>query len=475
MWRLLRTTTFRFTLLFVLLFTWAVGVLGAYVYRVSFGAAAQQTDDLIDQEVTLLTEIFTTTGPGGLVRAIRQRVAWRDQTIYMMINAPAGAQMAGNLTALPPEALGAQGQAFNFVYEQPALDAAGRETGVETRRARGKLFSIRVTPEAEQFFLVLVARDVESRENLRERINGVFRTITVATVVLGVIIGILFSRSLLARVEAVNKTVRAIRDGDLSQRISVTDTRDDIDYLSENLNDMLDQIERLMTGMREMSDNIAHDLRSPLTRMRNRIADAIDKTDANAQEEALVATLADTERMLATFNGILSIGRIQSGEGARDMEPVDLVAVADEMVELYEPAAQEAGFVLTVIAEPSPQIMGKRALICQAFANLLDNALKYADGGERIEVRVNKTPGGSVVLQIADDGPGIDVGDRERVRERFVRLDESRTTQGNGLGLSLVAAIAHAHKAVFDIADGLERADGGRGAAMVLTFPPAKV
>lgn len=474
MWRLFRTTSFRFTLFFVLLFTWAVGVLGAFVYRASFGAAAEQTDNIIDSEIQVLAGLFADSGPGMLTRVIRQRTAWRDDSIYMLIGAPSGAVLAGNLTALPPEALTAEGNFFNFTYERPILDAAGRESGVDTRSARGKVMRFRAEPESEQSYLVVVARDIASREFLRDRLADVFKRILLVTIVLGVIVGLLFSRSLLSRVETVSKTARAIRAGDLSRRIPRTGAGDELDHLSENLNSMLDQIERLMTGMRDVSDNIAHDLRSPLTRIRNRLGDAVKGT-TQEKEAALQSTLEDTERMLTTFNALLSIARIRSGEGAGAMTPIDIVAVAEEMAELYEPAAQDAGFDLILITAPTPAVKGSRELVSQALANFLDNALKYATGGGRIELRAAPTPDGGASLSVADDGAGVDPSDRERVLERFVRLEKSRTTPGSGLGLSLVSAIARAHDAELRIEDGLEREDGGHGLRIAIVFPASQM
>lgn len=472
MLRLLRTTSFRFTLIYVLLFTWAVGLLGAFVYRATFGEAARQTDATIDGEIAVLAELFTAQGPGQLTRAIRQRTAWRDDSIYMLIGAPSGAVLAGNLTALPPEALTAEGDYFDFEFERPILDAANREIGIEQRRARGKVMRFRASLDADQSYLVVVARDIAAREFLRDRLANVILRISLVTVAFGVVIGLIFSRSLLQRVEAVNKTARAIRAGDLSQRIPLAGSGDELDNLGSNLNSMLDQMERLMAGMRDVSDNIAHDLRSPLTRMRNRLSDAL-KGDAQTKENALRATVDDTEGMLATFNALLSIARIRSGEGAGALEPIDLVAIAEEMAELYEPAAQDAGFELTLITAPTPPIKGSRELVSQAIANFLDNALKYAVGGNRIELKVEPAKLGGAVLSIADDGAGVAVEDRGRIMERFVRLEKSRSTPGSGLGLSLVAAIARAHNADLRFDDGLARKDTPNeyGLRVVMTFP----
>ncbi|MEM8935274.1 MAG: HAMP domain-containing sensor histidine kinase [Pseudomonadota bacterium] len=474
MLRLLRTTSFRFTVIYVLLFTTAVGVLGAVLYGATFGAAARQTEQTINTEITVLADLFATSGPGMLTRVIRQRTAWRDDGIYMLIGAPSGAVLAGNLTALPPETLTAEGNFFDFEFERPRLDAAGREQGIEQRKGRGKVVRFRASPEAAQSYLLIVARDIAAQEFLRDRVAKVIMRILYATVALGVVIGLLFSRSLLRRVEVVNKTARAIRAGDLSKRIPQSGAGDELDHLSTNLNSMLDQIERLMAGMREVSDNIAHDLRSPITRIKNRLIDA-QKGDATAKEDALNATLIDTENMLDTFNALLSIARIQSGERGGAMKPIDLVAIAEEMAELYEPAAQDAGFNLVMITSPTPPVKGSRELVSQAIANFLDNALKYARGGDRIELKVEPTEIGGAVLSVSDDGPGVAEGDRDRIRERFVRLDEGRSTPGSGLGLSLVAAIARGHHADLRFEDGLphERGeDGGRGLRVVMAFPP---
>lgn len=474
MLRILRTTSFRFTLIYVVLFAGAVALLGAYLYSATFGEAAKQTDTVIDTEISVLADLFSSSGSGMLTRVIRQRTAWSDDAIYMLIGAPSGAVLAGNLTALPPEALTAEGGFFNFKFEKPVVDAAGREIGIQQREARGKMMRFRASAESEQSYLVVVARDIAGREYLRSRSQSVVTRAALVTVAFGVVIGLVFSRTLLGRVEVVNKTARAIRGGDLSQRIPTTGSGDELDDLSANLNSMLDQIERLMAGMRDVSDNIAHDLRSPLTRIQNRLTDALESGDAAAKDEALRLTISDSEKLLATFNALLSIARIQSGEGAGVMKPIDIVAIAEEMAELYEPAAQDAGFELTLITAPTPRVKGSRELVSQAVANFLDNALKYAEGGTRIELRVGRAKHGGAALSVADDGPGVAPEDRNRIFERFVRLERSRSTPGSGLGLSLVSAIARAHGARLELGDGLKRKTGeGAGLRITLRFPSA--
>jgi signal transduction histidine kinase len=469
MLRLLRTTTFRFTIVYVVVFAVAVALLGAFFYQATFGVTAKQTDEIVDTEMQVLSEVFADEGAGTLRRVVRERAAWRDDGLYMLLGAPSGARLSGNLTALPPEALSAGEGFFNFTYERPRLDAAGRETGVETREARGKIRRFQASLEADSSFLVFVARDISTREALRKRSQALMTRIGAATIGLGILLGLLFSRVLLTRVDSVNRTARAIRDGDLSKRIQLTGAGDELDNLAINLNAMLDQIERLMTGMKEVSDNIAHDLRSPLNRMRGRLTDALGG-DAAEKEVALRATLADAEDMIATFNALLSIARIESGEGAGQMEAIDLVAVAQELVELYEPAAQDAGFSLQIKTAPAPFIRGSRALISQALANLLDNALKYAVGGHTIRVDVRKGADGRALLSVLDDGPGVPTESRESVTKRFVRLEQSRSTPGSGLGLSLVTAIARAHGGVVALGDATTQPER-RGLKVTIAFP----
>ncbi|MEM9705083.1 MAG: HAMP domain-containing sensor histidine kinase [Pseudomonadota bacterium] len=464
--RLLRTTSFQFTLIYVLVFVAAVTILGLYLYRATLGVVAVQMDRAIDKDMEVLAEIFTEKGEKTLLEELDDRAKWRDGSLYMLIRAPSGAVLAGNLNGLPPEAFSADTGFFNFTYERD-IERTEAAPLVETRQARGKIRRFSTTPDAESFFLVFVARDSSERRVLSQRLEGIIMRIVITTITLGLVIGLLFSRSILKRVDAVNKTARAIRRGDLSRRIELTGGGDELENLAVNLNAMLDQIERLMTGMREVSDNIAHDLRSPLTRIRNRLTDALASDDA-AKEEALNATLRDAERMISTFNALLSIARIESGEGAGAMEEVDVCAIAEELAELYEPAAQDAGFELNLKASATPPVKGSRALISQAIANLLDNALKYAEGGSRIFLSARAREDGAVVLSVSDDGPGVPRQDRAHILERYVRLETSRTTHGSGLGLSLVSAIARAHNARLSLGDAMK---SGGGLRVSLVFP----
>jgi signal transduction histidine kinase len=268
----------------------------------------------------------------------------------------------------------------------------------------------------------------------------------------------------LRRVEQVNRTSERVMAGNLSDRVPVHGTSDEFDQLAANLNRMLDQIERLMNAMREVTDDVAHDLRTPLSRLRTRLELALaDPSGGPTQREAVRAAIEEADHLLATFNDLLSIAELESGARRDQTEPLDLSEVAQLAVELYEPVAEEKGFALSLVTETGVRIRGAPHLISQALVNLLDNALKYAGDGE-IQVRVFRRSG-RAILEVADHGPGIPEKDREAVLDRFVRLEPSRTTPGNGLGLSLVRAIAHRH------GGGVTLDDNHPGLRVRLEFP----
>ncbi len=442
--RIFRTTLFRFTVIYGVLFSAAVALLGIAGYRAIFDVSDAQTERIIDEEIVLLASVYAERSASGFREVIRQRVAWQDDSIYMLFVASTGVRLEGDLNSLPPQALAAGDDLFEFTYDGRRLNADDVVTGVASRTAVAKVRQFRPSEDADPAFIIFVGRDVTGREDLRSSLSRVITRIAFATIFMGFVIGLIFSFSLMRKVDAMNKTAKAIRAGDLAQRIPLTGAGDEMEQLASNLNAMLDQIERLMTGMKEVSDNIAHDLRSPLTRMRNRLTSAIEG-DNQQKDQALQATLHEAENMITTFNELLSIARIESGEVTGTREPVNVAEIATEMVELYEPAALEAGFELDLETSPVPQVNGSRALISQAIANLLDNAIKYADGGKKIEINVRVDKKSNVYLGISDDGPGIPEDKRGHVLARYARLEESRTTPGSGLGLSLVSAIVRAH------------------------------
>ncbi len=260
------------------------------------------------------------------------------------------------------------------------------------------------------------------------------------------------ARSMMRRIETINATSRDIMSGDLSRRIPTRGSGDELDRLAGSLNAMLDRIQSLMEGVRQVSDNIAHDLRTPLARLRNRLETAaLPETDPPASRAALESALAEADALLGTFNALLRIARIEARERRAAFADVDLGELIGDVGELYEPLAEQKRQTLLTDSSAAV-IVGDRDLLFQALANLLDNAIKYTPAGGNIRVGLS-TAGAGVELTVADDGPGIPEAFRERVLRRFFRLDPSRPSGGSGLGLSLVAAVADLHGATLRLDD----------------------
>jgi len=265
------------------------------------------------------------------------------------------------------------------------------------------------------------------------------------------------SRRVLQRIDSVAETSRRIVAGDLSGRLEVTGTGDEFDRLADSLNTMLERIEHLLYGLKDVSDNIAHDLKTPLTRLRNRVEAVLSgPVDIEAYRTTLEATIEESDRLIQTFNALLMIARVEAGSPDGAMSEVEVGAIVRDVAELYEPMVEEDGAELTVSVPEPITLKASRELLGQALANLIDNALKYAlpDGGRPLQIAVSATGAGNyLALRVADNGVGVPETDRERVLQRFVRLEESRSQSGSGLGLSLVAAVARLHDGTIELGD----------------------
>ncbi len=403
-----------------------------FVYWTSADFVERQTEATLDAEITGLAEQYAQRGLSGLVQIVAARSAGDrgDATLYLVTD-PDGQPLAGNISARPlriPPRVGW----LSFTVE---VKVHGREL---THPAIGRLITI------AGGYRLLVGRDISDAAAFRDRVKLTLMWAGLFALGVGLLGGAAMSRKLLRRVELVNRTSERVMAGNLSDRIPLDGTSDEFDLLAANLNRMLDQIERLMTAMREVTDDVAHDLKTPLARLRARLELAlIGPADAAAQSEAIRAAIDEADRMLSTFNALLRIAEAEAGAAREQAEPLDLGGIARAAGEFYEPVAEEKGFSLTVAVEPAVNIRGDRHLLSQTLANLLDNSLKYASAGE-LEIRVFRMAE-HAVLEVADRGPGIPEPDREIVFDRFVRLEASRSTPGNGLGLSLVRAVAHRH------------------------------
>ena len=430
MTRLLRTNTFRLAALYLVLFAASVLALLAFIYFSMAGFIEQQAEATIRAEMRGLREQYDQRGLTGLVAVVQARsAAPRGNSLYLITD-PALAPVVGNLDNWPSNR-DIRPSWITFSVESPAHN--GEIDNV--------VASVSVLPGG---FHLLVGRDLRDADAFRRRITTTLGWAALLTVALGMAGGLFLTRNMLARVEAVNRTSERIVRGDLSQRVPLTGSGDEFDQLAGNLNNMLDRIERLMLGMRQVTDNIAHDLRTPLARLRARLeVTLLERPDVNRYGEALRETIAEADQLLGTFNALLSIAEAEAGARRDSMAVVDLAAIARSVAELYEPVADEKGLALTVAAEPGVPVQGDRHLLSQAVANLLDNALKYTPKGT-VSLSVQRS-GNRVRLEVADTGPGIPADRRDTVFDRFVRLEGSRSTPGNGLGLSLVRAVAKLH------------------------------
>jgi signal transduction histidine kinase len=439
--RLGRTHAFRLAALYFLVFALSVSGVLFFVYWATADFVERQTEATLSAEVTGLAEQYAQRGMSGLVQIVAARSAGDrgDGMLYLVTN-PRGQPLAGNITDWPG-AVPARPGALSFQLD---VRANGH---IERHPARGILFAI---PDG---FRLFVGRDISDAEAYRDRIKTTLLWSGLVALAIGVLGGTVMSRNMLRRVEQVNRTAERVVAGDLSDRVPRAGTDDEFDQLAANLNGMLDQIERLMTAMREVTDNVAHDLKTPLARLRARLELALlGPQDGAAQSEAIRAAIEEADRLLATFNALLSIAEAEAGAGGRSGERLDLGEIVGAAVELYEPLAEEKGLALRFDSTPGTMISGDRHLLSQAVANLLDNALKYGGDGSEIAVAVRRRDG-CALIEVADCGPGIPEADRESVFDRFVRLEPSRSTPGNGLGLSLVRAVARRHGGTVSLAN----------------------
>ena len=432
--KILKTSTFRLAAIYLLVFAVSVGAILAYVFWNTAGLLERQTDATIRAEVQALADQYRILGLRGIVETIQRRSAERGGGIYLLADS-VGKRVAGNLEAVPPQVIDETGW-IDF-----PLDIKVGET-MQRRSARA--FHADLTDDYE----LIVGRDVQELRLFGDIIRRTLYWALGIALVLGLGGGLLTSRNFLRRVDAITDASRSIMGGDLSSRMPDLGTGDEMDKLARSLNEMLDQIERLMTGMKEVSSNVAHDLKTPLTRLRARVESALRSNSKTEYRAALDKTIEESDRLLQTFNALLSIARAESGQSREMLQAIDVRDIIEGVAELYEPIAEEAGGTLNVTVASGLDVLADRQLLSQALSNLVDNALKYGVTEENSKPHIEiegKLEEGSVVVLVSDRGNGIPAEDRARVLDRFVRLDSSRSKPGNGLGLSLVAGVMKLH------------------------------
>jgi len=453
--RLLRTSGFQIAILYLSLFSFTLIALLAVVYWSTTGLVERQMQETIEAEVRGLAEQYNDEGLARLVEVIAQRSGrGGDPASVFILTDPTFRHLAGNLESWP-EATVREGGWLDIRLTRT------QETDAEPHLIRALAFDL------PGDFHLLVGRDTEGRGDLRRIIGRAFAWAVVPALLLGLLGGTLIGRYTLRRVDAVRATGQTIMAGDLSQRVALTGSGDEFDRLAQTINDMLDRIEALMTGMRAVTDSLAHDLRSPLTRAKSGIEFALRKgQNADSYRQALEQTGVELDGILRTFESLINIAQAEAGLDRLSLTNLDLSALVTDLFEVYQPIAEEAGLELDGDILPAVSVSGQRQLLGQAIANLLDNAIKYTPAGGRVSIRLDRDTDAPVLI-VSDSGPGIPEPERERVLQRFVRLDDSRGTPGAGLGLSLVAAVAHLHGAA------LQLDDAKPGLQVTLTFPAA--
>ena len=466
---IMKTTAARLTALFLVLFALCAAVLVFYMSSLSVRMLQSQTQEAIAAEAQVLGRAYSRGGLPVLVRFVETRSRQPGANLYL-ISEPNGRILAGNVESLEPGVLETEGwTARPFSYRRYGENRpTGEAEDSEVAPARPNHQAVALVLRLPNQMILLVGRDLREPEQMRAIVN---RSLIVAFGMMGFgafLIWFFVGRSALRRIDTVSEASSRIMGGDLTGRLPVSGSGDEFDRLSENLNVMLARIARLNDGLKQVSDNIAHDLKTPLTRLRNRAEAALaGSPDTNDYRETLEAVIAESDQLIRTFNAILMISRLEAGYSAEQVEPVDLSAIVDDVVELYEPVAEESGVMLEGATIGGAMISANRELVAQALSNIVDNAIKYSAGtspSARVTVSLTSDEGG-FRLEVVDNGPGIPVEDRERATERFVRLEQSRTRPGSGLGLSLAKAVMEFH------GGRLELSDGKPGLSVWMIFP----
>jgi signal transduction histidine kinase len=435
MGKLVRTTAFKISFAYLVIFTVFAFVTLSYVAWNARRVLDDQFISTIEAEITGLSDQYRSGGLRRLVTIVDRRSRQPGASLYL-VTTDAGERIAGNIGALPAGVIDQPGQ---FETDYARTDEANAPVGhaiVRVYRLAGG-------------FRLMVGRDVEERARLREVMQRAFLYSLIMIGILGCAGGWFITRRVLKRVDDMTETTRTIMNGALDGRLKVEGSGDELDRLAQNLNAMLDRIGELMLGMREVSDNIAHDLKTPLTRLRNKADEAL--RTAHTQDElraALEANIEESDNLIRIFNALLMIARLESGSDRSALADFDASEVVRDVAELYDVLADEAGVPLNAQIQDGLVVHGNRELLGQALANLLENALKYGTSatGEAttIDVTVARARA-EAVITVADGGAGIPAEERSRVTERFVRLESARSSPGFGLGLSLVAAVARLH------------------------------
>ncbi|HEY4042866.1 MAG TPA: HAMP domain-containing sensor histidine kinase [Rhodopila sp.] len=437
----IRSTTLKLALLWILLFGAVVAGLLGYVYSSTSSYVRKHSDRAIAIELASLQKAFDRAGRSGLITAIAQRTG--DQrfgdSVYLLTDA-SYAPLAGNLHTWPQALRGASGSGdFDTREWKPA--------SIQRPLLRASFATL---PDGSH---LLAGEDIGDLGVFVDQIKIALGLSILLIFVLAGVSALSITRRTVGRIEAINSTSRAIMQSGLGKRIPLRGTRDEWDQLAGNLNSMLERIEELMAEVKQVTENVAHDLRTPLARMRGRLEKADGRPhDAENDTSLIENLLADLDGVLRMFASLMRISQIETIDRTAAFRTVDLAEIAGEVVELYDAAAEDKGSHLDIVADRRVCITGDKDLLFDAVANLLDNAIKHGREAGHVSVEITESDG-CAVLSIADDGSGIPRGEYQHVLKRFYRLERNRGTPGNGLGLSLVAAVARLHGARIEMLD----------------------
>jgi signal transduction histidine kinase len=469
-----RTTTFRVAMAFAGLFAGFAVLLLGFLYAATVGRLGIEADQAARREMSDLSVIWSTQGVAGLNMEVIQRAARGDDTLYVLVR-PDGSVLSGNIDGAPldlsevkrPE----QGSALDpqtsiatgFNYERPDFDSGQ----LQKRRARGLFLA---GPDG---FGLFVARDLGPGVEAADQVARVIWMGGAGVLAFALVGGFLSARQAASRVDELSRTTRAVMAGDLGQRAAVRTLRpgegDEFDELTLELNAMLERIERLIGAARTTGDSIAHDLRSPLTRLRARLETASASADSEDDlRDAIDDSLQQLDGVVGTFNAVLRLSRLEAGEGGH-LEPLDASGLLVEIGDMFEPVIDDKGLVFAAEIEPDLNVIADKSLLAQALSNLLDNAVKYTPSGQ-ITLGGRRLGASEIEFYVCDSGMGIPEESRKRVTERFARLDAARSLPGTGIGLSLALAIAEFHHGRFELTDGIAH-DGRVGLRAAIIMP----
>lgn len=442
--RLFSTTAFRLTIVYAALFSLFSAVTLGFIYWSLRDEIESQVDARLRLETDFLVNLYTSGALNELLDAIQQRNRVDTYGRFYFLESEGSEITDSTDQEWPLRIKSVRTHSTKPMGEVVDLPADSPRANLPVRVAQTQF---------SDGLKLTIGHETSDEKALLDYTFTLVMGATVITLLFALGGGIVMSASVLRRIASVDKTAGEIMNGAMSRRIPVTDRRDEFDAIAVKINQMLTRIEDLMESMQQVTNNVAHDLRSPLTRLRNRLeVTLLEHRSDDEYRDTIESSIDEADGMIQTFNAMLSIARLEAGLDKTEWEHVAIGDLAAELAELYSAVAEDAGMIFIENIETNPVFYGNRHLLAQAITNLLDNAIKYTTPGGRIGIHVSGTDT-HFDITVTDNGPGIPSDERERVLQRFVRLENERKSPGNGLGLSLVQAVVRMHAAELRLAD----------------------